>query len=347
MAEQIGTRCNIPQKPQVVKMRRVGRQRLWTLISVVPIAVLCAVLVYGYAIRPRLAVRRSRADLGPTVVWEREAGRIRPWLLDLLSDQQRTEVEENKAKYETDLQDLPSGIRKQIKRIAEADKIAAGRRLAKGKITYEPDGERPGEIVVSGEFRLPGKKPGMGTSASNTAFPVAVGQPSERRFKPRPKIMRRTATVIVDTSVSVEEFNAWWEWTEMTVAPLAGPRQQDSSGQVVAYIRYGSLVASDLARVRDYFEYLLKVLPRPEPSEPVALGEMRDAGGNVYYTGLAPGDRVRRVTLGGTLSAPKGVPASGFLRYDCQAVGGLLWFSWDPAQDGTEVTLITERSKWQ
>lgn len=327
----------------MVKTRRVGRQRLWTLISLAPIAVLCGVLVYGYGVRPRLALRKASDGSRVLGVWDREAGRIRPWLLDFLSEEQRTEVEENKAKYEADLQDLPKEIQREIKRVVEADRASLGRPLVGGKVGYVPTGRGDGAISVGGEFRLKDK---VGIGTWNTNFPIVAEAGWRRRAKPRPKIMRRTATVIADRTVSLGEFNAWWEWTEAAIAPLAGPRQQDSEGQVVAYIRYGSLGASELARVRDYFEYLLKVLPRPEPSEPVALGEVRDAGANVSYTGLGPNDRVRRVTLMGTLSAVKGAPASGSLRYSCEGAGGLFWFSWEPDQDGVKVSLMVQREKW-
>ena len=42
-------------------MRRLRKQTLWTLVSLLPLIGLCGVLVYGYVIRPRLQQRDTRA----------------------------------------------------------------------------------------------------------------------------------------------------------------------------------------------------------------------------------------------------------------------------------------------
>lgn len=58
-------------------MRRLRKQTLWTLVSLLPLIGLCGVLVYGYVIRPRLQQRDTRAPSRNAQLRQRgrEAGR--------------------------------------------------------------------------------------------------------------------------------------------------------------------------------------------------------------------------------------------------------------------------------
>jgi hypothetical protein len=322
----------------MLTMRTAARQRLWTLVSLLPIAVLCGVVAYAYLIRPWRASNTTKAT------WAAQREEIRPLLLDLLSEEQTREIKESKAKYQADLADLPSGLQRNIKRLLESSGVG-GKRLVEVKVGYAPSAI---EDPVAGEVSVH-----IFSTVSPKSFSVAFGcgEPAgaRRRGKPRPQIMRRISCAVVDQQVSPNEFEAWWEWTATALIPLAGPPHETPGqpGVVVASSPPppARRSASQLAQARQCLEYLLNVLPKPEPSEPVSLGDLRDADYSVYYTDLTPQARVEQMYLGAALPSLTGVPASGSLRYGCGSVGGALWLRWDPQQDETMMFLQFKREK--
>lgn len=318
-------------------MRRAGRERLWTLVSLMPIAALCAVLAYAYVIRP------WRASSKTQVSWAAQVDNARPILLDLLSEQQKKEVEESKAKYEADLGDLPRGLQRNIKRLLESRGLG-GKRLVGAKIGYAPSAIEdpvPGQVSVHI----------YGTVAPTTfvaAFGVGEPTGARRRAKPRPAIMRRIPTVVVDQQVSPNEFDAWWNSTATALVPLVGPPHQipDQPGAVASSPPTPARRSpSELAQVRDCLEGLLNVLPRPQPSQAVSLADTRDAHYAVCYTDLTPQAPVTRMYLNAIVPSLTGLPASGSLRYSCLSVGGALWLHWDPEGDGTRMLLEFNREQ--
>jgi hypothetical protein len=53
--------------------RTGGRQRLWTLVSLLPIAVLCGVVAYAYLIRPWRAAGKTKPELRAAEAWAAQA----------------------------------------------------------------------------------------------------------------------------------------------------------------------------------------------------------------------------------------------------------------------------------
>ena len=150
------------------------------------------------------------------------------------------------------------------------------------------------------------------------------------RFGARPEIMRRVEQLFATQDVSQEEFRKWWEQAESKIAPLAGTPKE---GQYPDIWAGGTVSASDLPVVREYLEYLLKAVPRPGKSEKVALGDMSEFVCSARYTSLDPGARINGITSIGKCSALGGLPASGWLAYRSEPVGGLLMFEWEPHED--------------
>ncbi len=120
-------------------MRRFGSQRLWTLLSLLPVIALVVVLVYGYVIRPRMQGRGSAGAPGRTPAeqrWIGEASKVGPSLLDLLSPQQQQEVQTAEAKYVAQVKDLPPALRKQLERVVRVLPNTGGARpCIRGRIT--------------------------------------------------------------------------------------------------------------------------------------------------------------------------------------------------------------------
>lgn len=147
-------------------MRWLKKQRLWTLISVVPIAVLCGVLLYGYVIRPSLRAGRARALLhrpfgwrsdADRDAWYREAGKLNSPLLEQLSKEQRAQAEAGGATVQVNFQDLPQEIRERITGLIHSMPGLRGWQVTGGKIEYL----RTDQVEARGTFQIEGGKRGQ------------------------------------------------------------------------------------------------------------------------------------------------------------------------------------------
>jgi hypothetical protein len=327
----------------VVKMQGLGKHRLWTLVSVAPVVVLCGVLFYGYVIRPQLERRESSGSAAEVEVsahqvteYRQRLAEIRPDLLDLLTENQRREVEQGLVSLEADFADLPDALRKELTKALQTHPRTAGRRIIGGTIAFylaptpllyfsaERMKERAG-LQVRADFNLLGKRGGM---MFTDRFPNLGLKPRRRRFQPQPDLMRETARWVVDNGerqVSPEEFGKWWKAAEENIAPLAGgPRYRGR-----AWTRGPEdLTEAQQAVVRDY---LVRVLPRPGLLAALPLGNHRSAPSVRVYGGSQSGRDVLGVYASAAFTIPEGPCPRAHWKYVCPAVGGSLECSWHRA----------------
>jgi hypothetical protein len=342
----------------VTRTERASRPSLWTLVSVAPIIVLCGVLLYAYVIRPRL---QARAEISEAEVrmWgseanaragEREMARIRAWLLDVLSEEQRRDLHQGRAQYEVDLKDLPEEIRGAIAGLL--DKLHPGGRLVGGKIEFLPKNPRPSSAVeakneiIQGHFELGGR-------AGGEALTLSLGFPgpwrTAGRFEARPEVVRRMAREDVVKEVSREEFERWWEWAETNLRPVLGPRQEpDPHTQARdARDRYPWASSGDLTgseKAETVLNYLLEVLPRPRLYRGAILREPNKVACAAYFASMAPDARMLRVTADAYFAAPGVERAVATFQYTCKDGGQMLFCLWVAKQQGTiRVRTLMER----
>ncbi len=327
----------------MAKMERPGKHRLWTLVSLLPIVALCGVLLYGYVIRPQLERRESAENPAVAEVSARQQAQyrqrlaqIRPDLLDLLTDDQRKQVEQGLVSLEADVADLPEAIRKETTKAIQAYPPTAGMRIIEGTLTFnlaptpplyfsaERMKERSG-LQVRADLNLLGKRGGLRLT---TGFLDLGLKPRRRRFQPQPDLVRETAHWIVDNGqqeVSPEEFGKWWAAAEQTIAPLAGRPPY----LVTAWTRGPEeLTQAQQAVVRDY---LARVMPRPALLATVSLGSHRSAPSVRVYGRSQAGGEVLGVYASAVFTVPEGPRARAYWKYLCPAVGGSLECSWDRA----------------
>ncbi len=325
----------------MIGIGKFTRQRLWTLLSVLPIVALAGLLLYAYVLRPRLERRaaeraaQARSQVPPEwQAWRREAAKMRPDFLGLLSPKQRKEIEDGVARYYVDLKDLPKALRDQLVRAAEAIPANAGQRVVGGKIEYRLV-RFPGQAGLLDVSPVLEQKSASGirTQEYELGAPPESEQRRRGRFQPQPEIMHRLDTVVVGEQVPPEEFQKWWEQAKSKIAPLAGPPKYQQDGEAYAYAPT-PLSPSHLAALRDRVEYLLRVVPRPGQAEKVVLGQASGGGCSVRYTSLDPSARITGASFFCKLSALSGLPPTGFLAYQSQPVGGTLMIEWKPEGQG-------------
>jgi len=192
--------------------------------------------------------------------WTQEAGRLRPWLLDLLSAEQGEDLRQGRATFQARYADLPAEIRQQIEGLARRYRRDVGGRPVGGEVRYYriiyssmPDAE---PVVVEGRFEIQGSR---GNKEWQVVFPFSDSQGGGRRCKPRPQIMHRNEVARSHREVTPEEFGRWWEWAVTQVVPLAGAAKQEHFGKAVAF-SVGEPSQEQLSAAR---QYLLEVLPKP------------------------------------------------------------------------------------
>lgn len=331
-------------------MRRSGSQRLWTMLSLLPIIALVAVLVYGYVIRPRMRGPGAGRGPGRTAAEERwigEARKVGPSLLDLLSEEQRQEILKAEAKYAADVKELPQSLGKQVERVMRVVPNTGGRRAVSGKIVYEPSG-MPGqatEVSIRGEFMLQGERgqPGPGLSFN---FPTSPEPLDRKRLESRPQIMKRTAMVFLAQNIALEEFEPLWEAALGKVLPIAGPLKKEPQGNGMAMRGEGDLAPADRAAVLAYADHVLSALSKPPRAQGLAFKEPREVSCSAYQIPFAPEAPPDSVGVSGIFSLPEGVPPAGHLEYRCDAVRGVVmirWDRWDPSKEGIGFAVLTMR----
>jgi hypothetical protein len=327
-------------------MQGLGKHRLWTLVAVAPIIVLCGVLLYAYVIRPRMQGPASGAP-GRTPAEERwigEARKVGPSLLDLLSPQQQHEVQTAQAKYVADVKDLPPALRKQVERVVRVLPNTGGARARSGTINYEPSGApgEPTEISIRGDFNLEGKRGQPGPGVSFT-IPTSPGPLGRKPLEPRPEIMKRTAIVFLAQNITAEEFQPLWDSAIGKVAPLAGALTERPEGGGIAQRGEKDLAPADRATVLAYADDVVAALPKPSRAQALAFKDPRDVNCHAYQMQFAPEAPPSSVGVGGIFSLPQGVPPAGRLEYHCDAPRGAIMIRWDPEAKGIRFSVLTMR----
>jgi len=246
---------------------------------------------------------------------------MRPWLMDLLTEQQRKDWEAGRARFVVAFANLPEEIRTEVTRLAARHPEGRRTRIVSGGIVYEPDTDRP--LAVTASFHTRGWRR---KDFLSFQFPARPEEPGRGRFGPRPDIVVRTDIERTQKEVSVEEFQTWWDWAQKRIAPLARAPMSGTRGGTHTSARLSSLGERDLQMVR---QYLLEVPPRPVLSKRLTLGPLVSGFILVVHSDTARPDALApSVSVSAKFSAAQEGRVHATLYRPCPAAGGSLVSSW-------------------